>query len=92
MPDVTKTAKDALYVTVGLGVLGYQKAQVRRRELARQVETQWGETAQQLQKLARELQGRVEPVLDRLEERLPGSARELVRQARTRLTATPKAA
>ena len=92
MPDVTKTAKDALYVTVGLGVLGYQKAQVRRRELARQVETQWGETAQQLQKLARELQGRVEPVLDQLEERLPGSARELVRQARTRLTATPKAA
>ena len=92
MPDVTKTAKDALYVTVGLGVLGFQKAQVRRRELARQVETQWGETAQQLQKLARELQGRVEPVLDQLKGRLPGSARELVHQARTRLSATPRAA
>ena len=28
-------ARDALYVTVGLGVLGVQRAQVRRRELER---------------------------------------------------------
>jgi hypothetical protein len=28
-------AKDATYVTVGLGLLGYQRAQVRRRELER---------------------------------------------------------
>jgi hypothetical protein len=28
-------AKDATYVTVGLGVLGFQRAQVRRREFER---------------------------------------------------------
>jgi hypothetical protein len=28
-------AKDATYVTVGLGLLSYQRAQVRRRELER---------------------------------------------------------
>ena len=28
-------AKDATYVTVGLGLLGYQRAQVRRREFER---------------------------------------------------------
>jgi hypothetical protein len=31
--DIRKTLTDAGYVTVGLGVLGYQQAQVRRREL-----------------------------------------------------------
>ena len=31
--DVRKTVTDAGYVTVGLGVLGFQRAQVRRREL-----------------------------------------------------------
>jgi hypothetical protein len=31
----TELAKDATYVTVGLGLLGYQRAQVRRRELER---------------------------------------------------------
>lgn len=28
-------AKDATYVTVGMGLLGYQRAQVRRREFER---------------------------------------------------------
>jgi uncharacterized membrane-anchored protein YhcB (DUF1043 family) len=40
MADVQKTLKDAAYVTVGLGVIAFQKAQVRRRELAKQFETQ----------------------------------------------------
>jgi hypothetical protein len=31
----TDLAKDATYVTVGLGLLGYQRAQVRRREFER---------------------------------------------------------
>ena len=31
--DIRKTLTDAGYVTVGLGVLGYQQAQVRRREI-----------------------------------------------------------
>jgi len=31
----TDLAKDATYVTVGLGLIGYQRAQVRRREFER---------------------------------------------------------
>ncbi len=33
--QITKTARDAAYVVVGLGVLGVQRAQVRRQELAK---------------------------------------------------------
>jgi hypothetical protein len=36
--DATKTLKDALYVTVGLGVIAFQKAQVQRVELQKAVE------------------------------------------------------
>ena len=48
--DLTKTLKDAAYVTVGLGVLAVQQAQVRRRELTKQVESQLSGTTEHLQK------------------------------------------
>ncbi|HEY5012451.1 MAG TPA: hypothetical protein VIK61_07080 [Acidimicrobiia bacterium] len=35
--DIRKTVTDAGYVTIGLGVLGFQQAQVRRRELQKRV-------------------------------------------------------
>jgi GTP1/Obg family GTP-binding protein len=82
MADLTKTLKDAAYVTVGLGVLAFQKAQVRRREVEQQVQTQLSETQKQVERLARDLQGRLEPVIDQLTERLPGEVRTLVNQAR----------
>jgi hypothetical protein len=34
--DLSKLATDALYVTVGLGVIAVQKAQVRRKELQKE--------------------------------------------------------
>lgn len=36
--DVTKVLKDALYVSVGLGVLAFQRAQVQRQELRKRFE------------------------------------------------------
>ena len=33
--DTTRLARDSFYVSVGFGVLGFQKLQVRRRELER---------------------------------------------------------
>lgn len=36
MVAVTKTLQDAAYVAVGLGVIGFQRAQVRRREIQKQ--------------------------------------------------------
>jgi hypothetical protein len=35
-------ARDAVYIAVGLGVLGFQRAQVRRRELQQQVDALLG--------------------------------------------------
>lgn len=37
---VSKVALDALYVSVGLGVIAVQKAQVRRHELTKSLEDQ----------------------------------------------------
>ena len=36
--DATKVLKDALYVSVGLGVIAFQKAQVQRNELQKALE------------------------------------------------------
>ncbi|MCU1462342.1 MAG: hypothetical protein JWO37_2417 [Acidimicrobiales bacterium] len=101
MADVQKTLKDAAYVAVGLGVIGFQKAQVRRRELTKQVEDQLKTAesqlstqrkrveeqvavgAEQLEKLTKQFQQRIDPVLDSIEEKLPEAARGLVKQART---------
>ncbi len=35
--DINRTLKDSFYVTVGLGVIAFQKAQVQRQELRKQV-------------------------------------------------------
>jgi len=42
--DVTKVLLDALYVGVGLGVIGFQKVQVRRQELTKAINTQLDQT------------------------------------------------
>lgn len=36
--ELTRRAEEALYTAVGLGILGFQHLQVRRRELARSLE------------------------------------------------------
>ena len=85
MTDLTKSLKDALYVAVGLGVLGFQRAQVRRVELTKQLDasrgqldTQLTEARTQIVKVARTLEER----LDEIEDKLPPQAKELVKQAR----------
>jgi hypothetical protein len=40
LDTVSKVALDALYVSVGLGVIAFQKAQVRRNELTKSIEDQ----------------------------------------------------
>lgn len=73
---MTKTVKEAAYVAVGFGVLGFQQAQVRRRALAQQlqdqrpeVESQLAETRGQLAELARQVEQRLEPVMVDLSQR-----------------------
>jgi hypothetical protein len=82
MADVTKTLKDVVYVTVGLGVISVREAKERRQALRKQVETQLSGTSEQLQKLAKKAETRVESVRGLVETRVPTSARELVGKAR----------
>ena len=71
MDDVDAGIRDALYTAVGLGILGIQQAQLRRRELQKE-----------LTRLAVEVDGKVEPVLDDLVAKLPDDLRPLADQAR----------
>jgi len=95
--DPLAALKDAAYVAVGFGVLGFQRAQVRRVELARKLkeerkrlEDQGGGPTSQLTALLAELDQRIDPVvagmdeaLDQVEGRVPESARPVVQECRT---------
>ncbi len=70
--DVAARLRDSLYTAVGFGVLGIQRAQVRRRELQ-----------QELARIAVEVDERVDPVLDDVQARLPDDLRPLLAQARS---------
>ena len=63
--------KDALYTAVGFGVLGFQQVQLRRRELQKD-----------LARLAADLDGKIDPVLDDLVAKLPDDLQPLATQAR----------
>jgi hypothetical protein len=43
LEDVTEVVKDAAFVTVGLGVIAFQRLQVRRQELTKALNQQAGE-------------------------------------------------
>ncbi len=88
-------AKDALYVTVGLGVIGFQKAQVQRRELRGRLKGQLDDAGKRVEGRLKTIEERLEgietlvdTVLDRVEERLPEQARAASQQARTAARAT----
>jgi hypothetical protein len=69
--DDADPLRDALYTAVGFGVLGFQQAQLRRRELQKD-----------LARLAAEWDGKIDPVLDDLVAKLPEDLRPLATQAR----------
>ena len=71
MDDAATGLRESLYTAVGFAVLGIQQAQLRRRELQRE-----------LARLAVEVDGKVEPMLDDLVARLPEDLRPLAAQAR----------
>lgn len=88
--DVQKAVRDSFYVTVGLGVIAFQKAQVQRQELRKQLEDGLGGAQQGLSDSARTVEERLEAVehridevLDDVEEKLPPQARLVLSQARS---------
>jgi hypothetical protein len=84
--DLNHALREGAYVAVGLGVLGFQRAQVRRVELTRQLEAQWeqlsaqweqrngGDPARaartQLTGFARSLDEQLQPARKQLDERI----------------------
>ena len=96
MNDVRSTIKDAAYVGIGFGVLAFQKAQVQRQELQKQLKSQWGDAREQFDKLGGTVEDRMKAVEDRLndveqqvddlvdqfQDRLPEPAADVVRQIR----------
>jgi uncharacterized membrane protein YccC len=94
--DFTKAVEDAAYVAIGLGVLGYQKVQVRRQELLALLNSQRStfdapltdvrkEFAKALKEFDRNLSQvieRVDATFEPVEQRLPATAQAVVQQAK----------
>lgn len=79
--DVLDRARDAAYTAVGFGVLAFQRLQVERRQLAKDLYAAVGGKPG-VRRIAREVDKAVDPVLDSVEEKLPEQARRVFRQAR----------
>ena len=92
---VTDLARDAAYVAVGLGVLGYQRAQVQRVELQNRLSKDFsldqriGDVRQgvakgihQIDDLAETAVQFVETTLQPLEDKLPSSVSQVTTKAR----------
>ena len=75
--DPLKQAKEAGYTAIGFGVLAYQRLQVRRRELTKQVGGKEG-----VARFVHRVEEKVDPVLDGVERRLPPQARTAMQGAR----------
>src|SRR5579863_2459073 len=94
--DITNTAKDAAYIAIGLGVMGLQRAQVRRRELIELAKQQLpamgapltdarAELARRVTEIdtrVAELAGILESRMQPVEQLLPAPAQALIGQAR----------
>jgi len=83
--DVRKTLQDAAYITVGFGVLAYQKAQVSRRETRARVERDVQKLRTQVEGLAEQVRDRVEPIAGPLQSRLPAQVGKALETGRVRL-------
>ena len=92
---VTDLARDAAYVAVGLGVLGYQRAQVQRVELQNRLSQDFSldqrtdevrqgvaKAFQQIDDLAESAAHFVETTLQPIEEKLPPTVTQVTSKAR----------
>ncbi len=55
MPELNDVLKEGAYAAIGLSVLGFQKAQVHRRELVEQLKAQRPSLESQLERAERQL-------------------------------------
>jgi TolA-binding protein len=78
--DITNLVKDTVYVSIGLGVIAFQRVQVQRQELRKQLEGQLGDARGSVEKVTKLVDDRVKTVEERLEaveERFEALAEQL---------------
>jgi len=78
----TKPAKDAFYVSVGLGVMAFEQLKSNRSELCNWFESQVADGKAQFETQASQIEERVEGLLETVQSKLPEQAAELMKQAR----------
>lgn len=92
--DLANVARDATYVVIGAGVLGFQKAQVQRQDLMKRIGDPKTGIENRIQSARSDLTGavhtvdaqfedlfgKVEAAFAPFEERLPAQARDLAKQ------------
>lgn len=81
-PDPEALLREAAYTAVGFAVLGFQRLQVLRRDLTREVRAGLEVAAPAVRTVTRQLGAAVDPVLDRIERELPEPGRFVLRSAR----------
>jgi hypothetical protein len=87
--DVPKLVEETLYTAVGLGVLGFQRMQVRRQELKKSLTSSLGDARTSLDDVLQTVEERLADLDERFDEAygasveplLPEGAREPARQA-----------
>jgi len=75
--DIRKTVTDAAYITVGIGVLGFQQAQVRRREVSKAVGSSVEELSKSLGSSVEELSKSLGSSVDEVSRAVGSSVDEL---------------
>ncbi|MDA8044867.1 MAG: hypothetical protein M0Z30_06465 [Actinomycetota bacterium] len=75
--DLNKAVRDAAYVAVGLGVIGFQKAQVQRVELSKQLEAQMAGLAT----FGEQLNGQAEPYIEAAQKQVADLRDQLTKLA-----------
>src|SRR5215218_5085615 len=96
LSSIAQTLKDGVYAVVGLGVMGFQQAQVQTEELRKNIEDQMADARAQFERAQKaleeqyktvedrynEFEERMDGLLDQFQENLPEPVRQLVQQSR----------
>jgi DNA anti-recombination protein RmuC len=65
--DLARVAKDSFYVTVGFGVLAFQRAQVARQDVQKALDSQFGDARVNVDERLKDLEERLEALSEQLE-------------------------
>ena len=93
--SISDNLRDAAYIAIGMGVIGFQRAQTRREDLRKQFaaqkaqfETRGADVVKLVSDAIKEADARISPVVDALEaqvdtvvDRLPAQAKGLIEPA-----------